>query len=867
MTSNTRSRTRPIAPRTIDFSNLPANNEGSSYEDDTDEDMHVEINAPEIDDTLVIPYKGSSADALEEDLARSGLIAKDIRAALVGLPEIQACKIRSFKGGPVGAPAYVIPYFGFDGKRVPFYRVRTFNPNRKASKYLQPAGTSSFIYFPPAFNEAVKLLEKGQLPRSHINGFKPSIIIVEGEKKAAKAVQEGFLCIGLGGIYNWKSRTIILPEAAEVTILKERGQVKVKMPSGLDSYDLAGNTQTRWAEGMDAVIAMAIQNDMNIIIAHDADSPPNPKVQVAAAQLAFELRAAGIPISRIRQLHFPNPTKEKVSLDDFLMKNGADGLEELIHATLAKRTAFPSHPMMREYVNATMAHLKTRPQAKDLAVAVIADMDAHGARMRDDNSGDPYFFDQRDKNLMKVSLMRYATEPLHENEFGQFLFKQYDISQADTRLLPWLAAYFTGEAPVYKVQPRSIITPLPNGDIAYQINDGSFALITSSPNRPVRIMDNGSGGLLFKSSQVEPPDIEKLKREIARQLKAPLEPWWYDVLKEFKFSTDEDRKLAAILFYISPWFLRWQGTQLPVELMIGEPGSGKSSMYMLRAAIITGRPTLRNQPNDTRDWYSSITATDGLHITDNVHFGNKETKQRISDEICRIITEPDPYVEMRKLYTTSDNFRIPVRSVFAFTAIAQPFSNADILQRAAIFELNAVGGNHDSNWVRNHLAKRGGREAWIAHHLVATHKFLHLAKELKGWDNSYMSKHRLVNYEQLLCRFGEMMGIASATEIRDDCMRSAEEQVADNDWTMEALREYCTLIEAHHKDPKWSFSLSDIAEWATYMESYKDNTTVTNARKLSRYVKSHITMVSKITGLYEVGKQSNVMRYRCKKTN
>lgn len=844
-----------------------AQEQKSGHDLDYDEDMHIEFDIPETVTAKkpLIIYKGSSHDAMHEDLARSGLVPENINAYLAGIPEITACKIHNFKGGPQGSPAYIIPYYGMNGVRVPFYRAKVFNPDpNKGPKYLQPKGTLAYIYFPPGFDQALQMLEKGTLPKSHINGFKPSIMICEGEKKAAKALQEGFLCVGLGGIYNWKSRTVILPDTTNITIAKDSKQYIVKMPSGLDTYDLAGNTQTRWATGMDELLALIIKHDMNILIAHDSDFPENPKVQLACATMALELRTAGIAISRIRQLKLPNAHKGKVGLDDFLMDKGADALEVLVHETLSKRTAFPAHPRIREFVNSRMANLKNRTQAKDLAVAIVADMDAHGARMKDADDGTPYFFDQRKKSLMKAGLMRYSVEPLHETDFGQFLFQQYDLSQADNKLLPWLASYFTGESPVYAVRPKSIIASMPNGDIAYQINDGCFALITPSKSRPIRIMDNGSGGLLFKSGQMDSPDLEKLKLEIARQLKEPLTPWWYDVLKEFKFQKDTDRILATILFYISPWFLRWKGAQLPVELMIGEPGSGKSSMYMLRAAIITGRPTLRNQPNDTRDWYASITASDGLHITDNVKFANADIRQRISDEICRIITEPDPYVEMRKLYTTSENTRIPVRSVFAFTSISQPFTNADILQRAAIFELNAVGGDHDSNWVGNHLKKKGGREAWIAHQLIAVHKFLNLALEQKVWDNGYKSQHRLVNYEQLLYRFGEMMGLATKDEILNDCLRSAEDQVSEYDWVMEGLKEYCIQAAPLFKDPKKTFALSDVAEWALYHESFKDNETLINARKLARYIKSHVTMVSKVTGMYEVGKTANAMRYRCK---
>lgn len=831
---------------------------GNDFDQDADVAFEDLGHLPQTSATSPVTSSDSKT-AMAQDLAKSGLVPEDVGAYVAGMPELTACKIRLFRTDVQSSPGYVIPYYGIDGKKVPFYRVRMFSEAPGRAKYLQPADSVTHIYYPRRFAEALGRLRNGALPRSQINGHKPTLIICEGEKKAERAMQDGFLAVGLGGVYSWKSRTLVIPDAAKLEHDKSKRAIHVKLPSNADSVDgIEAAVISKWALGFQEIVHLALEMQMNILIVFDSDFPPNPKVQVAAATLGFELRTAGIPITRIRQVVLPSKDR-KVALDDYLMEEGPDKLEELVHSVLSRRTAFPSHPSMKAYVNSKLGYLKTRDQAKQLAVSIIADMDVYGARMKDENTGTPFYFDGKTKALMPVNLMHFGAAPLHETDFGRHLFRSYDISQADTRLLPWLASHFTGEDPIFNVQPRSTIHALPNGDIAYQISDGQYALITPSGSRPIRILDNGSQGLLFRGGQVDPVDIGRLQAELTKQLKEPLTPWWLDVLREFKFQKDTDRILATVLFYISPWFLRWNGTQLPVELMIGEPGSGKSSMYMLRAQIITGRAALRNQPGSIRDWYSSITSTDGLHITDNVKFANKENRQLISDEICRLITEPDPYVEQRKLYTTADIHRVPVRSVFAFTAIQQPFTNADIIQRAAIFELNAVGGDHDNSWVENKLAARGGREGWIAHHLVAIHRFL--KKSTAGsWDKKYRSKHRLIHYEQLLCAFGEMLGIGSAEYIRDKCIIEAESQVSKYDWIMEGLTEFCLAVTKGN--PNASFTLSDVAEWAQYIEDFKDNETLTNARRLAHYLRSHITMAEKVTGLYEVGRVANRTTYK-----
>lgn len=807
----------------------------------------------------------TAGQALQEDLKKSGIGVEELGAYLAGPSELSACNVRAYSEDGLSSPGYVIPYYDSLGKRVPFYRLRVFNPLPGRAKYLQPPDSSSYIYFPKQFKKLLSDVLSDAPTNSKINGFRPTIMIVEGEKKAAKAVKEGFLCVGLGGVYNWRSRTIILPAEAKLTKDEVSGKITVKLPSGSSAdsdSSIDAQLRNKWAVGFQELLSIVHKFDFNVAIAFDSDFPPKEQVQQAAASLGFELRSSGIPLTRIRQLILPNDKKEKVALDDFLEEKGTEALVSLLHEMLKKRSAFPKYPNMKEFVNSRMDSRMSREETKSLAAAVLADMDTRGTRLKDANTGEPYYFDNEIHTLMKVSLLRHSQEPLHETKFGRFLYQAYDISQADGKLLPWLAASFTGEAPIYDVRPYSTIAILPDDTVAYQISDAQYVRITADPKKPFLLKNNGDDGILFKGDQVDPLDVDKFKVELTKAHASNLSPWWREVLGEFKFVRAEDVNLATLLFYISPWLLRWRGTQLPVELMIGEPGSGKSTMYMLRMAILTGRPTLRNQPADVRDWYSSITTSDGLHVTDNVHFVTKEIKQRLSDEICRIVTEPDPFIELRKLYTTSDNYRIPVRSIFALTAIQQPFSNADIIQRAAIFELKAVGGEHDSSWLQRHLSARNGREGWVAHHLEFIHRFL---VKSTTWDKKYRSTHRLVNYEQALSMAADVLGMGSAEYVVKTMMRSADEQVSEYDWTMDGLKEFALWVSPQlQKDPKKAFACRHVSDWAMAHEDYKDNQNFASARKVARYFKAHFTMITKVTGIYEVGKASNQMTYRVK---
>jgi hypothetical protein len=702
--------------------------------------------------------------------------------------------------------------------------------------------------------------------RTKVNGFPAAILMTEGEKKAAAACAAGFPCCAVGGVYNWRTRTVILPEGTQ--LMKDRdNQIIARIQSG-HTFTPTSDRRAVLAGGLEPLMRTIQEKDLQVVFVFDADSPPNSDVDAACAELAFEFRVHGLPVNRIRQLRLPTNPGKKMGLDDFLVAYGAQTLDKLLEECVSAKSAFPTHPNLRALLNKRLSGMLDRTESKELSLMILADMDRHGQRMIEKNTNSPYFFDSRTKTLMKVNLLQHHSEPLHETRFGEFLYRNYDIGQADLKLTQWLAAGFTGEEPVHTVEPRSTLALLPNNRLAYQLDDGHFAIISGDPQDPIRIVENGSEGLLFKSDQVEPVPhaalVQQVKHQIAWLQHKPKyeEMFWPKALNQMKFSREHDPKVMACLSYMSPWLLRWNGAQLPVELMVGEPGSGKSSLYSLRLQILNGRPALRNQPTDVRDWYASITSADGLHVVDNVHMVNKELRQRLSDEICRIVTEPAPYVEMRKLFTTSDNFRVPVRTVFAMTAIQQPFLNADILQRSVIFEIQAVGKDHLSDWAAAALKSFGGRVGWLAHHLAVLHVFFRQATD--SWSSGYRSGHRLAHFEQMFRMIGGIIGVPDADIIGEALAGVAEAQVSEYDWTMEGLKEFnAANIDDLARDPKLVITLEDVAMWAQSTEEYSDNQTLSNARRLSRYIKSHKYMVENVAGFIEQDRKSgNRIAYR-----
>ena len=217
-----------------------------------------------------------------EKLRDSGLDADD--AKLLGMePKMNgtATELTGFS-----TPGFVIPYFSVAGKITRFWRFRRFPnkpsaPGKKVMKYFQPKGTGVSVYFPPL----IKWEKRIQDPTK-------SIIITEGELKAACATKLGFPTIGLGGVWSFKSK------AQEKELIDDLQQIE-------------------W-------------HGRAVYICFDSDAVTNSLVMLAECNLCKQLHRAGaIPhIVRMPKL----ADSAKTGLDDFLMheKGGVERFKALL---------------------------------------------------------------------------------------------------------------------------------------------------------------------------------------------------------------------------------------------------------------------------------------------------------------------------------------------------------------------------------------------------------------------------------------------------------------------------------------------------------------------------------------------------------
>ncbi len=775
--------------------------------------------------------------SMVRDLEDSGLSTKTIENLCIrpaSTIELDSCNLRL--GTETEVP-YVIPYFDIKGVPIAHFRLKMlgYDVVERGFKYKQPKGSTNKLYFPPGFLKLAKT--------------SPFVIFTEGEKKAAAGVQAGYPTIGLGGVDSWRSRTFELDvHSMHHTARGKQTRLTVRLNGGSTNRSVV-EMEAGVADGMvDLMDFMRLHNKIAIII-FDSDLEGAPyvkgEVQRAVADLAYFLRAEqGLDALKVRQVALPTNSALKLGLDDYILQHGRGGLEELINASLIEEPnkAYPKRPNFDLWLKKQLSTIKlNRESIEKVAISTVSEMDARGRRLAaPDNRF--YYFDSERKVVYPAAYIGPAEKFMPDASFGVYLYKYYGLRSRDVRIKEGILDAFTAEEPITRVVPHRGMR-ITGDQIDMQLSDSHLLSVSATS---IKVADNGEGGTLFLANQVEP--LEIVQRDLSTfNTNRKVESYWLHVIKTLRLepiagmSLEETQELVACLFHCSPWLNRWRGTQLPLEVACAEAGSGKSSLYALRLLINTGRPELQNVPQDLRDWYASIAESPGIWVGDNVRFTGRDMKQRLSDELCRLITEPDPHVSLRRLYTTADRARIPVNTVFAVTSIYPPFQAADLQQRSVSLRFSAIPeGDRTGNWVENQLGIFGGRTKWMMHlAFVLKDFFVHVEKR---WHSGYKSHHRLINFEQCMVLMAEVLGFTHLNEDSMSRMVQAAPGAAD-DTTMEGLKSFAK------ESGKGTYAASDIVGWAEAEDDYKQDFVLTNSRKLGHYIKAHEYDIKKYTGI------------------
>jgi hypothetical protein len=224
------------------------------------------------------------------DLRRSGLSDDQIgRCGFYSEPDPAAVGRLLNRSDPkvVAAlgPCLCLPFAALDSRPAGYVRCKPDRPRAddkgKLVKYESPVGAPNRAYLPPATRAAVA---DPAVP----------LLVTEGEKKAAKADQDGFPCVGLVGVYGWQQ----------------------KRASGTGPRALIPD-----------LVAVAWRG-RRVYVVYDSDLADKPAVRLAEWHLAEALAAAGADVRAVRLPH--GPGGEKAGLDDFLAARGPAALRLLL---------------------------------------------------------------------------------------------------------------------------------------------------------------------------------------------------------------------------------------------------------------------------------------------------------------------------------------------------------------------------------------------------------------------------------------------------------------------------------------------------------------------------------------------------------
>lgn len=180
----------------------------------------------------------------------------------------EASEIEKLTGSKVTSPGYAIPYAGIsDQTGSPYIRFRLRSPSRDM-RYVSGRGDDPQVYVPPGLAE----LPVGDL-----------LVITEGEKKSAKAVQEGIPCVGIQGVWSafdpgcraaeksrgYQASEETPPIAALLDIARRYNNVLV-----LGDSDLLSNPQAR--AGLETLAKSLSLRDVRAVVAY---CPPTLEIQ------------------------------------------------------------------------------------------------------------------------------------------------------------------------------------------------------------------------------------------------------------------------------------------------------------------------------------------------------------------------------------------------------------------------------------------------------------------------------------------------------------------------------------------------------------------------------------------------------------
>ena len=649
-----------------------------------------------------------------EDLRKSGLSEATIHR--LQFHAIRPHDLKKFRGVET---AYSIPYFSMTGEINGFARSRLLPPIATADghtqKYTQPISSTPHLYLPPLHDwQAIA------------SDTKKRLIITEGEKKAAKACQEGFVALGVGGVWNWRVRL----DSGEAITLPE-----------FDAF---------------------LWSNRTVEIIPDSDAwRPDKVAQVLGGfyALGMELQRRGAQVHIVR---LPDSTGGKVGLDDWLVKEGNPASEALQRLERVKLTDAQLHRLaawwqkwksrqqradelghtgLAKVVNDIRLGQQLKPfeKKRDIADHAMRDLRSRGRLIRTADD-ELLFFDATAKTL----------ERIEGHEFLACLCDRLGLNSTEEETR-FVHAEILNQARVRG--ERALVHQFAYWDKSKHIlyvwvGNGS---IYTCDGTTIKKTDNGTDGVLFKEDTLFEPVIPDL-----------------DCLEDafhaaFQFLPVEDlSQPGATLAVLKTWLLSTFFLELlpvrPILTIFGEQNSGKSSTARFLGLLLFGKHFevggFRTDKSGESDFLAAIT-NQRLIIYDNAD----SPAHWLGDHLARTAT--GAVIQRRKYHTTNDLVSYRPRCFIVLTSRDPRWNRDDVAKRLLPIRLHSLTqeGNMPEGTLQDNILharpKVFGALLYILNRAISS---------LASDEQRYRSSHRLADFHRVGTSIAQAMGVGPLFE-------------------------------------------------------------------------------------------------------
>lgn len=744
------------------------------------------------------------------DLRKSGLSTKTV--LLMNLREIWPADRKVIPWGDTGAMGYIIPYYGLtpgpildrgvygEADEQEFFRVRFHEPRPEGvPKYVQPVDSGVHVFLPRS-------------PNSKLTDPKTTLLIVEGEKKAAALAQAGYAAVGIGGVDSFTRGRFRGRE--DNVKRKQGGWLTWDLKSGASVADVLCAPE----------FALLVLEGRKVVLLFDSDlteeESPNTPIKKSVQEAAFRgsqlLESLG---AIVLQGFFPAPHKagEKVGADDYLLWPGAN-LDRIITEA---RPILP--PNMKKYVMKALDSKPGRTGKIKVVETIIKHLDQEGVRYRDAESESLYYY--HDKNSYQLDTMDWGKEKSFRlGPFPARLNRDYTLGESDHDTILRLVQLFIAGS--RKVKTEKLFHNA--GEALYlQTNDNDIFKID---REGVHASHNGVDGVLFRGGIAEP--VEGLLPE---HYQGPPKREWRGVVDQLSLTdqphltVEESRALLEVLTYLMPWFWDWRGLELPLITFTGEQGSGKSYYWYVvmgvQLGLHPGRNAIAGTPTNIAELRAMTRDSIGLLVLDNFRPESVKTwRNQFEEDLSRFITLKNQ--TFRPLYGDVV-VRAETKACCVISSVKPPFHAADLIERSLPIMFKKIdfqGREVMPDWHHGILLKEPGRAALYGDLMRGAQGFLRVAYEQR--DVVLPQRTRLAGFDRAMLYMAEALDATG--ELREQIVRIIaklpqviQDSQVESDWALHMLREFAEWhVDQLRNQPagterpqKAMFPLSDITKY------------------------------------------------------